>query len=109
MATITSKELTAKMSTRLANYKLSDAVIKKLADRVMIDGLELGKLGPCPVGICGDYFTNKMPKLEGLSERLGIVKWEVFPYGIIGWDRFHVQVAFEVDELQGRINGAVSR
>jgi hypothetical protein len=31
-----------------------------------------------------------------------VSKWEVFPYGIIDWDRFHVRVAFEVDELEGK-------
>jgi len=35
-----------------------------------------------------------------------VVKWEVFPYGIIDWDRFHVRIAFESPEIQQRINAA---
>lgn len=109
MANPTSKQLSANLSKRLANFKLSDAAINRIAERSLIKGLELGKLGPCPYGICGDYFTNKRPKLDGLVKNLGIVKWEVFPYGIIGWDRYRVQIAFEVDELQGRVNEVAGR
>ena len=102
MATVTSKELSARLSKRLANFKLSDAVIKGLADRVLIDGLEIARFDPCIYGICIDYFTDKMPRLDILSSKLGISKWGVFPYGIIEWDRFHVRIAFNVDELEGK-------
>jgi hypothetical protein len=27
----------------------------------------------------------------------------VIPYGIIDWDLFHVRVAFEVNELEGKV------
>jgi hypothetical protein len=103
MATVTSKELSARMSKRLANFKLSDAVINGLADRVLIDGLSIGRFDPCIYGICIDYFSDKMPRLEHLSPKYGIAKWEVFPYGIIDWDRFHVRIAFAVDELEGKV------
>jgi hypothetical protein len=102
MATVTSKELQVRMSKRLANFKLSDANIKALADRVLIDGLQIFRFDPCMYGICIDYFTDKLPRLDTLSAKHGISKWEVFPYGIIDWDRFHVRVAFEVDELEGK-------
>jgi hypothetical protein len=36
-----------------------------------------------------------------MSQRLA--NWEVFPYGIIEWDMFRVQVAFEVNELEGKV------
>ena len=96
------KSMTERLSHRLANFKLSDAVITALAERVLIDGLSIGRFEPCIYGICVDYFTNKPPRLDHLSAKLGVVKWEVFPYGIIDWDRFHVRVAFNVDELEGK-------
>jgi len=96
------KSMTERLSHRLANFKLSDAVITALAERVLIDGLSIGRLDPCIYGICVDYFTNKPPRLDHFSAKLGIAKWEVFPYGIIDWDRFHVRVAFNVDELEGK-------
>ena len=97
-----SRDLSARLSKRLANFKLSDAVVKSIADRVLIEGLTIGRFNPCIYGICVDYFTDKMPRLDMLSPKQAISKWEVFPYGIIDWDRFHVRVAFEVDELQGK-------
>jgi hypothetical protein len=96
------KGMTERLSHRLANFKLSDAVITALAERVLIDGLSIGRFDPCIYGLCVDYFTNKPPRLDHLSAKLGVVKWEVFPYGIIDWDRFHVRVAFNVDELEGK-------
>lgn len=102
MATVTSAELTPRLSKRLANFKLSDAVIKGIADRVLIDGLSIFRFDPCMYGICIDYFTDKLPRLDAIGPKHGIAKWEVFPYGIIDWDRFLVRVAFQVDELEGR-------
>jgi len=102
MATMNRKQVPAQLSKRLANFKLGDAVITKLADRVLIDGLSIGRFNPCIYGICVDYFTDKMPELNVLSPKHGIAKWEVFPYGIIDWDRFHVRIAFTVDELEGK-------
>ena len=103
MSTVTSKDLHGLMSKRLANFKLSDAAIRELADRVLISGLTIGRFNPCIYGICIDYFTDKMPGLSSLSLPRGVSKWEVFPYGIINWDRFHVQIAYDVDELQGKV------
>ena len=102
MSKVNSQELSTRLSKRLANFKLSDAVISGLAERVLIDGLSIVKFDPCIYGICIDYFTDKVPDLGGLAARRGVTKWEVFPYGIIDWDRFHVRVAFNVDELEGK-------
>ena len=102
MPPVNTKQLSTRLSKRLANFKLGDAAIRNLADRVLIDGLSIAWFDPCIYGICIDYFTDKMPSLERLSPKQGITKWEVFPYGIIDWDRFHVRVAFAVDELEGR-------
>jgi hypothetical protein len=99
---VNQKQLTQRLSKRLANYKLSDAVIRGLASRVLIDGLSISWFNPCIYGICIDYYTETLPKLDVLNPKLGISKWEVFPYGIIDWDRFHVRIAFQVDELEGK-------
>lgn len=104
MATLSNTDLSNKMSKRLSSFKLSDTVIKDLADRVIIDGLSIGKFNPCIYGICVDYFSDKWPKLDDLAKRHGIAKWEVFPYGIIDWDRYHVRVAFQVDGIHANIH-----
>ncbi|HEY1430290.1 MAG TPA: hypothetical protein VGF39_01445 [Stellaceae bacterium] len=102
MATVSGKELSSRMSKRLANFKLSDTVISELANRVLIDGLSIARFNPCIYGICIDYFTDKLPRLENLFTDRGISKWEVFPYGVLAVDRFHVRAAFQVDELEGK-------
>ena len=107
MHTATSKEVAAGLSRQLANFKLSDDVIKSLADRVIIDGLSIGRFNPCIYGICVDYFSDKMPRLDVLTPKQQIAKWEVFPYGILVWDRFLVRVAFQVDELEGKQVGGL--
>jgi hypothetical protein len=103
MSPVGAKDLSGRMSKRLASYKLSDAVIKRLVDRVLIDGLDIARFNPCIYGICVDYYTEKLPRFDLGADR-GIAKWEVFPYGIIDWDRFHVRVAFEVNELEGKVS-----
>jgi hypothetical protein len=102
MRQITSKEVAAGLSKQLATFKLGDEVIKSLAERVVIEGLFIGRFNPCIYGICVDYFTDKMPQFNELNVKERVRKWEVFPYGIIEWDRFHIQVAFDVDELAGK-------
>lgn len=102
MSPVSAKDLSGRLSKRLASYELSDAVIKRLVDRVLIDGLEIVRFNPCIYGICVDYWTQEPPRFD-VDIKRGIAKWEVFPYGIIDWDRFHVRVAFEVNELEGKV------
>jgi hypothetical protein len=102
---LTSKLLAKSLSKRLANYKISDDIIAKLADRVTIEGLEIRKFNPCIYGICIDYFTDKLPRTDSFFTRTDISRFEVFPYGIIDWDYFHVQVAYHIDELEGKFGG----
>lgn len=102
---VTNKQLYTRLSTRLANYKLKDDVIKRIADRVLIDGLDIKRFDVCIYGICIDYYTDKPPRLDGIFSKLDVARLEVFPYGIIDWDRFRVRVGFSVDELEGRTGG----
>jgi hypothetical protein len=108
MPNLTSKDLAKRMSQRLANFKLKDATIARLADRVIIDGLDLKRFDVCMYGICIDYFTDKLPRLDGIFARPDVTRFEVFPYGIIDWDRFHVHVGYAVDELAG-VGGGLGR
>jgi hypothetical protein len=103
---LTNKDLSKRLSKRLANFKIKDDVIVKLADRVLIEGLDIKKFDVCIYGICIDYFTDRIPKLDGILSRTDVARLEVFPYGIVEWDRFHVRVGFEIDELKGRVGGA---
>jgi hypothetical protein len=96
----TKQVLAQRLSKRLANFKLKDDVITRLAERVLIDGLEIKRLDPCIYGICIDYFTDKPPKLDGILSKFDIARIEVFPYGIIEWDRFLVRVGYSVDEME---------
>jgi hypothetical protein len=102
MSPVSARDLSGRMSKRLASYKLGDAVIKRLVDRVLIEGLEIARFDPCIYGICVDYWTRELPRLD-LDIGRGISKWEVFPYGIIDWDLFRVRIAFEVNELEGKV------
>ncbi|HEB63409.1 MAG TPA: hypothetical protein ENJ07_02895 [Gammaproteobacteria bacterium] len=95
------KDLSQRLSKRLANFKLKDDVISKITDRILIDGLELKKFDICTYGICIDYYTDKVPKLDGILAKVDVAQVEIFPYGIIDWDRFQVRVGFTVDELEG--------
>lgn len=93
-------ELSERLSTRLANFKLKDDVVKRLAGGVLVDGLEIKRFDVCSYGICIDYF-GKAPKLDGILGKKDIAHLEVFPYGILNPDYFHVRVGYRVDELQG--------
>ncbi len=107
---LTSKDLSQRMSRRLANFKLGDDVIAKLADRVIIDGLDMKRWDVCMYGICIDYYTDRIPKLDGILSRgdRDIARIDVFPYGIIEWDRFRIHVSYNVPELEGR-NAGIGR
>lgn len=101
-AKVSTKELSTRLSQRLANFKLGDEVINRLAGRILIDGLSIAKFDVCIYGICIDYFSPTVPKLEPLFRLKDVTRLEVFPYGIIDWDRFHVRVGLAVNELEGR-------
>lgn len=104
---LTYKDFSERLSKRLANFKVDDDVIAKVADRVVIEGLDIKKFDVCIYGICIDYFTDKIPSLDGILAKADVARLEVFPYGIPVWDTFHVHVGFKVDELEGRVSSAV--
>lgn len=103
-AQLTSKDLSQRLSRRLSSFKIKDDVIAKLADRVIVEGLEIKRFDPCIYGICIDYFTDRIPRLDDILSKPDVAKLEVFPYGVIAIDRFRVHVGYNVDELAGRVN-----
>ena len=102
MAPTNPKQVSARLSQRLAHFKLTDAVIKRLTQRVLIEDMSIVRIDPCIYGICIDYFTTNRPDPAQFNPKQLVRKWEVFPYGILEWDLFHVRAAFEVPELQGK-------
>src|SRR3712207_6772288 len=83
LKTLTGKDLSQRLSKRLANFRLKDDVITRLADRILIDGLEIRRFNVCAYGICIDYFTDRTPKLDGILSKADVARLEIFPYGII--------------------------
>lgn len=110
MADPTPKDISVRLSKQLAAYKLSPGAIKAITDRVLIDGLRLVKLGPCPTGICGDYRGPGLPRLDKLKPERAIARIDIFPEGIIDWDSVRVRIEFEAPELRGNLlAGGISR
>lgn len=87
------------LAQRLARYKLSDAVVGRIADRVIKDGVKIGRWDFCPYGICVDYFSDKRIIVDKVlaDERFRVVK--LFPYGILVDDFWHVHAEVEIPEL----------
>jgi hypothetical protein len=98
---INKKQLAQRLSTSLASFKLPATTVNQIADRVLVEGLEIRGINPCIYGICIDYFTDKLPQLA-VDPKTQLKKWEVFPYGILEWDLFHVRAAYGVPELEGK-------
>lgn len=93
------KDVQKALAQRLARYKISDAAVARIADRVIKDGVKIGRWDFCPYGICIDYFADKRILVDKLfaSDRTRVVK--LFPYGIPFDDFWHVHAEIEVPEL----------
>jgi hypothetical protein len=96
------KQLSTTLSRRLANHRLRQKDVDALAERMTVEGLVISGFHPCIYGICIDYHATKLPDLNQLANR-GFTRFEVFPYGIIDWDHFHVKVGMQVDQLEGKL------
>ena len=100
------KDVRKALAQRLARYKISDAAVERISDRVIREGAKIGRWDFCPYGICVDYFSDKrivVDKLLG-SERFRVVK--LFPYGVPVDDLWHLHAEVEIPELaEARVGG----
>lgn len=103
MEAVADKSVHKALAARLAHYKISDAIVSKVASRVIREGLKIGRFDFCPYGICIDYFADKKVSIDRLllTDRYRVVR--LFPYGILVDDFFHVRVEMEVPELAGQL------
>ncbi len=88
--------ISAPVARKLASLKVKDVTVKKLTLALAKQGFQVGRINPCIYGICIDFFTDKTPRIDTLLGHKGIASIEIFPYGIIDWDRFHVKVGVQV-------------
>ena len=53
----------------VASSKLPATTVNQIADRVLVEGLEIHRINPCIYGICIDYFTEKLPSSRSTRRR----------------------------------------
>jgi hypothetical protein len=99
METTSAADIQKALAVRLAHRKISDEIVKKVADRVAKNGLKVGGVDFCPYGICIDYFADRRFSLDEFmrDDKFRVVK--LFPYGIPVEDLFRVQVEMHIPEL----------
>jgi hypothetical protein len=95
MSAPTPKYLSEHLSRRLANLEIDDQQIADLTKRLQVDGLRMGRLGICSVGICVDYLARPDFDWKTVLVRPGLRHVEIFPYGIIEPERLHVRLSFD--------------
>ena len=98
------KALHTALARAVAAYKVPDAVITRVAERLAGLDIRIRGLDICAYGICIDYFTTDDRWLEKLAqflkiERSGPHRIEVLVNGIPDPDIFHVRVEQQFEEL----------
>ncbi|QGM98539.1 hypothetical protein [Methylocystis parvus] len=93
----------AGLAARLASFNVSDARIAELSKAVQKDGLSIKNFDVCSHGICVDYFTTDIDSVAKLVKEGKFKGIEIFPWGIVNPDLFHVKVGLDVPELAGRV------
>ena len=63
---VNKKQLAQRLSTSLASFKLPATAINQIADRILVEGLDIGRFNPCIYGICIDYIRTGL--LANLSK-----------------------------------------
>lgn len=95
MSAPTSKDLSEHLSRRLANLEIDDHQIADLTKRLQVEGLRIGRLDICSMGICVDYLARPDVDWKTVLTRPGLRHVEIFPYGIIEPERLHVRLSFD--------------
>lgn len=103
MQDIAIKSVHKALAEKLASHKIGDATIAKVTDRIVQEGLKIGRVDFFPYGIKVDYFADSRVTINKLLELKRYRTLKVFPYGLLEIDHFHVQVELEVPELAGQI------
>jgi hypothetical protein len=103
------KVLHTALARAVASYKVSDQVIKGVAEKLAGLDVRIRGLDICAYGICIDFFTTDDRWPEKLSQFLRIERSyphriEVLVNGIPYPDLFHVRVEQHFEEL-GRLAG----
>ena len=89
----------------VAKHDVSDDAVDHAAKLIATARHQIRGIGVCELGICIDYITDKkiwevLPELAVL-EGARLRNIEVFPWGIIDPDLFHVRVTQEIEGLVG--------
>ena len=92
------------LARAVAQRKIPDNTIKKLAAQLGTARTPIRRIDVCAYGICIDYFLTideiwkELPELLKVGE--GRVRGiEIFPWGIINPDLFHVHIEHEFDAI----------
>lgn len=92
------------LARAVGSRKVSNDAIQKIAKQLASNEQLIRRLDVCAVGICIDYFIHAddlWKTLPGIVGNSGgrIVGIEIFPWGIINPDLFHVHVEHAFDEI----------
>lgn len=92
------------LAKAVADRRVDHGVVDELAEQIARIGHPLRGIDVCALGICLDYFVDTkkwwdiLPELVRVeNSKLGRV--EVFPYGIVNPDLFHIRVMHDVDGI----------
>ena len=101
METTGPAEVHKALATQLAHHKISDDVLRKVADRIAKNGFKIGRFDFCPDGICIDYFAEREFSIDEFAGGIKYRELRLFPYGILVDDLFRVRVEVHVPEFEG--------
>lgn len=93
------------LARAVASRKIPNAQVEIAANRLAECKYPIRGIDICVYGICLDYFIddrewwNVLPDLVDVGGgRVGRI--EVFPYGIIDPDLFHVRISHDIEEVR---------
>ncbi len=93
------------LARAVASRKVENRAVNELAERISRASYQIRGVDICTYGICLDYFIDNKNWWEVIPElvevgggRVGRI--EVFPYGIIDPDLFHVRIEQDFEEIR---------
>lgn len=92
------------LARAVAGRRVGNDVIDRIAEQLTRGEHKARRIDVCEHGICIDYFIEGkdwQPALQDLAKIEGgrLAYLEVFPYGIIEPDMFHIKVAHDMDAI----------